>query len=122
MQVFAQKGVVNTKMNDIAIIAGIGKGTIYEYFSNKEDIFQEAFNKVYHESELLIEEAIKSTDDPEEKLKYIMEISLTSFMEESKPLIYGKLSPVPSAEPSKRSGLTRNKRPKTPQFIGLRLG
>jgi len=87
MQVFAQKGVAKTKMIDIATTAGVGKGTIYEYFASKEDIFREAFNFVYSESELIIEEAINSTDDPEEKLRYIIEISLTSFIEKSNDFI-----------------------------------
>jgi len=87
MQVFSQKGVANTKMIDIAKSARVGKGTIYEYFGSKEDIFREAFEKVYYESERLLEEAIGSTDDPEEKLKYIIQISLTSFMENSNDFI-----------------------------------
>ena len=41
MQVFAKKGVAKTKMIDIATIARVGKGTIYEYFASKEDIFRE---------------------------------------------------------------------------------
>jgi AcrR family transcriptional regulator len=44
IEVFATKGVANAKMNDIAIAANIGKGTIYEYFSSKEDIFSTAFH------------------------------------------------------------------------------
>jgi AcrR family transcriptional regulator len=64
MQVFSQKGVAKTKMIDIAKCARVGKGTIYEYFDSKEDIFREAFEKVYYESERLLEEAIGSTDDP----------------------------------------------------------
>ena len=47
MRVFAQRGVVNTKMADIALAAGIGKGTIYEYFRSKEDIFAEAYHLVF---------------------------------------------------------------------------
>jgi TetR/AcrR family fatty acid metabolism transcriptional regulator len=87
MQVFSQKGVAKTKIIDIAKSARVGKGTIYEYFGSKEDIFREAFEKVYYESERLLEEAIVSTDDPEEKLKYIIQISLTSFMENSDDFI-----------------------------------
>ncbi|HHZ02882.1 MAG TPA: TetR/AcrR family transcriptional regulator [Tissierellia bacterium] len=39
---FKDKGFHNTKMEDIAIAAGVGKGTLYEYFENKQDIFDEA--------------------------------------------------------------------------------
>lgn len=38
---FTEKGFHNTKMNEIAVNAGVGKGTLYEYFSSKQDIFDE---------------------------------------------------------------------------------
>lgn len=38
---FKEKGFHNTKMDEIAANAGVGKGTLYEYFKNKQDIFDE---------------------------------------------------------------------------------
>lgn len=38
-RVFARKGYSGTVISDIALAAGIGKGTIYEYFKSKEDLF-----------------------------------------------------------------------------------
>jgi len=38
---FSERGFHNTKMEDIAQGAGVGKGTLYEYFKNKQDIFDE---------------------------------------------------------------------------------
>lgn len=38
---FKNNGFYNTKMEDISIAAGVGKGTLYEYFKNKQDIFDE---------------------------------------------------------------------------------
>lgn len=40
VQVFSTKGYHNTRMEEIAIAAGIGKGTIYEYFESKLHLFQ----------------------------------------------------------------------------------
>lgn len=37
--VFARKGYTGTVMADIAVQAGIGKGTIYEYFPSKDALF-----------------------------------------------------------------------------------
>jgi len=42
MKAYAKYGIENTKVQDISDIAGIGKGTIYEYFSSKEELFFEA--------------------------------------------------------------------------------
>jgi len=41
--VFSQKGFYGTVMTDISKLAGIGKGTIYEYFASKEDLFFAVF-------------------------------------------------------------------------------
>ena len=43
---FIEKGYLNTKIIDIAMNAGIGKGTVYEYFSSKEEILLEVLSKV----------------------------------------------------------------------------
>ncbi|MEL7564771.1 MAG: TetR/AcrR family transcriptional regulator [Dehalobacterium sp.] len=42
-QVFAQKGFHRAKMEEIARAADVGKGTVYEYFSSKEQLFIEMF-------------------------------------------------------------------------------
>ena len=42
-QVFSQKGYAGAVVADIAVSAGIGKGTIYEYFKSKDDLFFAVF-------------------------------------------------------------------------------
>lgn len=37
--VFTKKGFHSTKMSEIAEAAGVAKGTLYEYFTTKEDLF-----------------------------------------------------------------------------------
>ena len=44
MVVFARKGYNATKIDDIAVRAKIGKGTVYEYFKSKQDLFFAVFN------------------------------------------------------------------------------
>ena len=41
--VFAQKGYAGSSVADIADKAAIGKGTVYEYFNSKEDLFFAVF-------------------------------------------------------------------------------
>ena len=48
-EVFAQKGFARTVMADIALQAGIGKGTTYEYFKSKEDLFFAVFEWISKE-------------------------------------------------------------------------
>lgn len=53
VKVFSGKGYHNTRMEEIAATAGIGKGTIYEYFDSKLQLFQAMMEnslEVYYES------------------------------------------------------------------------
>lgn len=43
--VFAQKGYAGSSVSDIAVKAEIGKGTVYAYFYNKEDLFFAVFER-----------------------------------------------------------------------------
>ena len=43
IETFASKGFAKTTINDIAESAGIGKGTVYEYFKSKDEIIHHAF-------------------------------------------------------------------------------
>lgn len=45
-KVFAQKGFVRTKISDIAKLAGVSHGLVYNYFSSKEAIFDEILEQV----------------------------------------------------------------------------
>ena len=42
-QAFAQRGYAGASVAEIAIQAGIGKGTVYEYFQSKDDLFFAVF-------------------------------------------------------------------------------
>ncbi|MEN6348151.1 MAG: TetR/AcrR family transcriptional regulator [Syntrophomonas sp.] len=56
IQEFSRKGYHNTRMEEIAVTAGIGKGTIYEYFDSKLHLFQsmmeDSLHVYYHELEI----------------------------------------------------------------------
>ncbi len=58
--VFARKGYAATRIIDVARTAGIGKGTIYEYFSSKEDLFFSVFRQVMQETEIQMAAAVES--------------------------------------------------------------
>jgi AcrR family transcriptional regulator len=67
--VFAQKGFKDTIMADIAGAAGIGKGTIYEYFPNKQAIFHNVFQLIQNELDREISRSISTSPDHLKKLK-----------------------------------------------------
>jgi len=41
LAVFDERGLAGARLEDIALRAGVAKGTIYLYFSNKEELFRE---------------------------------------------------------------------------------
>ena len=82
MQIFSEKGVVKTKMADIAKAAGIGKGTIYEYFKNKDDIFINLFEMHFSQIEQEIALIMEKYNDPTDKLKQFVSLTVTSLLDE----------------------------------------
>ena len=75
MHVFARQGVVKTKMIDIARYAGVGKGTIYEYFRSKEEIFNSAYQYFFEDVENALQQVVASKGDPVVKLEMIVQRS-----------------------------------------------
>ena len=80
MQVFAKNGVVKTKIIDIATTAGVGKGTIYEYFRSKEEIFASAYIYFFQMMESMVREGLSKEDDPLKQLELVLSISLDDFL------------------------------------------
>ena len=69
IRVFARLGFANTKMLHIAEAAGIGKGTIYEYFKSKDELFVAVFNAFIKENDRLVNRRIRHIEDPVHKLQ-----------------------------------------------------
>lgn len=82
MSQFAQKGVLNTKMADIARAAQIGKGTIYEYFRSKEEIVRTVFESFHSSADQLVKQLEPSGLKPDEKLRKLIENSMHQFLHE----------------------------------------
>lgn len=66
LKVFSKRGYQTTKIQEIASEAGIGKGTFYEYFQNKEEIVQEIFELKFNQ--LINSRDIKNLQSPIESL------------------------------------------------------
>ncbi|MEA2050719.1 MAG: TetR/AcrR family transcriptional regulator [Campylobacterota bacterium] len=71
---FIEKGFVNISISQIAKVAGIGKGTIYEYFKNKEDIIFELMSCLQEKYDPKLEKNLDSCDDVVTQVKYLFDI------------------------------------------------
>lgn len=40
LKLFVERGYANSRLEDVASLAGVSKGTLYLYFANKEDLFK----------------------------------------------------------------------------------
>ncbi|MBZ4687960.1 MAG: transcriptional regulator, TetR family [Clostridiales bacterium] len=68
VKVFSKKGFHLAKIEEIAEEAGVGKGTIYEYFNSKKNLFEEMFiriNELYFKN---INEFLDSDKEVKEKI------------------------------------------------------
>lgn len=78
---FAEKGFHHTTVEEIATLAGVGKGTVYEYFSSKQKLLQEMLmlaSDYYFSSFIRDMEGIGGL---REKLKKLVELHFRFFME-----------------------------------------
>ena len=88
LRVFASNGYEATRTIDIAKEAGIGKGTIYEYFRSKDEIVEAIFEYLFFNYEQHLQQLTQESKPPVEA---ILE-SFKRMMEEAS--IFVSISPV----------------------------
>ncbi len=66
--IFAKYTFRDAKMNDVAISADVGKGTLYEYFDSKDELFLEIFKMWFAILEAQIQDVMSAVKDPSEQI------------------------------------------------------
>ena len=74
---FITKGFVNISISEIAKVAGIGKGTIYEYFTNKEDIIFELMSCLQEDYDPKLKENLEASDSTQAKIKDLFSLYIS---------------------------------------------
>lgn len=74
IKIFGKDGFHKAKVSDIAIEANIGKGTIYEYFRSKKNLFEEMIQFCIDRNLKITEEAIQKECNILDKLKRYIDI------------------------------------------------
>jgi TetR/AcrR family fatty acid metabolism transcriptional regulator len=77
MKVFRDRGYHSARMADIALEAGIGKGTIYEYFRNKGEILRFEFGRFFQAFREGALEVLSRSDTPGSQLASLVEFALS---------------------------------------------
>ena len=106
---FAEKGYASTRVAEIAERAGCGKGTVYEYFSSKEELLFAVFESINADISSRMNDALATGGSPEEQLHNLLRLGAEVISEQVdlQPVILdfwaasrGKTSKRPTAEPS----------------------
>lgn len=82
-RVFSQKGFGGANMADVAAEAGIGKGTIYEYFDSKDDLFFTVFEWYIEEQSSAALVGINAlTSSAADKIRAISDALMNAWVDE----------------------------------------
>lgn len=76
LRVFGDRGFHATRIDDIAKAAGIGKGTVYEYFSNKMEILQAELDRYFDDFKAGAATAVAAASGAEGRLAALLGFSL----------------------------------------------
>ena len=79
LPLFSQKGYAATSVGQIALAAGIGKGTIYEYFQTKEEVFVAAVMDWLEGAISRLEILMAEVDDPVKRMKDFVKMTNKAF-------------------------------------------
>lgn len=74
LKVFARKGFVRATISDVALEADIGKGTVYEYFSTKEELIHQGFRVFVRAMGFDFSEILEAPLTAEEKLSAVFRL------------------------------------------------
>ena len=91
LEVFAEKGFAAAKLDDIARRAGVSKGTLYLYFSDKAELFRAVVRDAIAPNVEAITAAISAIDAP---VADIVQMFLAGFAEREAKLPVGAVAKI----------------------------
>ncbi len=94
-RVIEEKGFYNTRMDDIAELAGVAKGTLYLYFKSKDDLFTKLMEREYNKVVSGLVQVASSKDDVISKLDAVIE-GFLKYMEENREFFLSIMYEAPS--------------------------
>jgi len=87
LKYFARNGFAGTKISDLAKFIGIGQGTLYSYFSTKEELFNVIAEMIVDSNEQSLSELISAPISAAEKIIILSNKMLQQISSDS-PLAY----------------------------------
>jgi len=78
-EVFSKKGFHDATVEEVAEVAGVGKGTVYLYFGSKRELFVTLIEERLTQMERILTERLRSVKGSCEKLREIIAMQLEFF-------------------------------------------
>ena len=75
-RVFAEKEFHEVLIDDVAALAGVGKGTVYRYFRTKEELYFETILQAFDDLSATLADAVAEEASPTRRLEKIVRESL----------------------------------------------
>ncbi|MAT58198.1 MAG: hypothetical protein CMF23_09525 [Ignavibacteriae bacterium] len=98
-KIFAEKGFENSTLDEIAEASEYGKGTLYNYFQNKEDIYVALLEMIIQNYLNMLSESANKTDNIFDFLKIVTEELIKfSLNNDDAFLLLTKMRAIPNGE------------------------
>jgi AcrR family transcriptional regulator len=81
LRVIARKGMAAATMQEIAVEAGVAKGTLYLYFRDRDELVERTFERAMSKLMERIDRALEGEGSLEERLRSVMAAHLEFFAE-----------------------------------------
>jgi AcrR family transcriptional regulator len=78
--IFSQKGYHRATIDEIIDLAATGKGTVYNYFHNKEELFYILVKERSAPFELAIQDVVESSEPPLQKIQLLIRMYLQFYV------------------------------------------
>jgi len=79
MGVFANRGIFNFRMIEIAPAAEVGKGTLYEYFRSKQELIAGCLDLFVDDLKCKMQSRLNPTDHPSRQIRNLVRITFEYF-------------------------------------------
>jgi AcrR family transcriptional regulator len=80
-RVFSRKGFYEATLDEIAAEAELAKGTLYNYYKDKQDIFVSLFARGYDQYLRRLSESVRTDGSLHEFIRHVFDISLRSMQD-----------------------------------------
>jgi AcrR family transcriptional regulator len=114
-RLFATQRFHEARMEDIAEAAAVGKGTLYRYFRDKEELYEALLARAAEQVNLRLDEELAQATGPQERLEAILRVFLVYFDEQ--PHLFDLIQHVDISHPQDPSAPWQRMRTDTWELV-----